>query len=92
MSYKIVFKESVKKELKRLPTKTQDRILDKIESLADDPKQYGVIKMTEFDLPSLPFNDYYRVRVGDYRIVYAIEDKIITITIVKIAHRKEVYE
>ena len=92
MNYKVVINASAEKELKKLSAKVQDRIFEKIDSLAQEPRPHGVKKLKEFDLPNLVFDNYYRVRAGDYRIVYSIEDDIITITIVKIGNRKHVYE
>lgn len=92
MNYKIVINTSAEKELKKLPAKIQDKIFAKIDSLAQEPRPHGVKKLKEFDLPNLVFDSYYRVRAGDYRIVYSIEDDIITVTIVKIGNRKDVYE
>lgn len=92
MEYKIVITESAAKELKRIPTKMQDRIFEKIEDLAEEPKPNGHKKLKNFDMPSSDYDDYYRIRVGDYRVIYAIEDAEITIFVMKIAHRKNVYE
>ncbi|GAB3743228.1 type II toxin-antitoxin system RelE family toxin [Spirosoma lituiforme] len=92
MTYKIVVTESAAKELKRIPAKMQDRIFEKIEDLAEEPKPHGYKKLKNFDMPSSNQNDYYRIRVGDYRVIYTIENEQITIFIMKIAHRKDVYE
>lgn len=91
MTYKIVVKQSVYKELERLPEKVQDKIFEKISELSSEPRPFGITKLKEFNLANQPFKDYYRIRVGNYRIIYAIQDAIITITVVKVAHRKEVY-
>lgn len=92
MSYKVVINASAEKELKKLPDKVQDKVFEKIDSLAQEPRPHWVRKIKEFDLPNLMFDSYYRIRAGDYRITYSIEDDIITITIVKIGNRKDVYE
>ena len=92
MGYKIVIAESATKELKRIPAKIQDRIFEKIDGLVEEPKPNGHKKLKNFDMPGSDHNEYYRIRVGDYRIIYAIEDKEITIFVMKIAHRKNVYE
>ena len=60
------------------------RIRDRIETLADNPRPPGTVKLTAED-------NLYRVRVGDYRIVYRIEDKRLVVLIVRIGHRREVY-
>ncbi len=70
----------------------QDWIFKKIEDLAREPKPHGHKKLKNFDMPGSDQDDYYRIRVGDYRIIYTIENEQITIFIMKIAHRKDVYE
>lgn len=92
MACNIVVTESAAKELKRVPAKMQDRIFEKIQNLADEPKPHGHKKLKNFDMPGSDQDDYYRIRVGDYRIIYTIENAQITIFIMKIAHRKDVYE
>ncbi len=52
----------------------------------------GIKKLKSFDVPGSDYDDYYRVRIGDYRVVYTIENEQITIFVLKIAHRKDVYE
>ena len=81
--YEILFKESVWKDLKGIPKKDLKRILARIEALGDDPHPIGCEKLTGHEL--------YRVRQGNYRILYSIQDNELTIWIVKVGHRKEVY-
>ena len=81
--YKIVFKQTVAKDLRPIPNKDVQRILAKINQLADDPRPTGSEKLTG--------EEKYRIRQGNYRILYTIEEEIITITIVKIGHRRDVY-
>jgi len=92
VAYKLVITDSAAKELKRIPAKMQDRIFEKIEGLADEPKPHGHKKLKNFAISGSDQDDYYRIRVGDYRVIYTIEDELITIFIMKIAHRKDVYE
>ena len=92
MVYKIVITESATKELKRIPAKMQDRIFEKVEGLVKEPKPKGHKKLKNFDMPGSNHEEYYRIRVGDYRVIYAIEDEEITIFVMKVAHRKNVYE
>ena len=82
-SYRIVFKRSVAKDLRRIPNRDVKRILERIEALAEDPRPAGGEKLTG--------DDIYRIRQGNYRILYAIEDEVITVTIVRVAHRRDVY-
>ena len=82
-SYRIVFKKSVAKDLRLIPKKDVQRILKRIDGLADDPRPAGAEKLSG--------DEKYRIRQGNYRILYAIEDDIITVTIVKVGHRRDVY-
>ena len=81
--YKIYFRESVEKELSSIPKKSLAKILRRIKALGDNPRPSGCEKLTG--------QERYRLRQGQYRIVYSIQDKALTIWIVKIGHRKEVY-
>jgi mRNA interferase RelE/StbE len=81
--YNIFFKRSVEKDLKAIPKKDLNRILDRIKKLAEDPRPSGSEKLTG--------QERYRVRQGLYRIVYSIQDNKLTIWVVKVGHRKDVY-
>jgi len=81
--YKIVIRKSATKELDRIPIKDKTRIIDRIRKLATEPHPVGAVKLSG--------EEKYRIRQGDYRILYQIEETLITIVVVKIAHRKEVY-
>ena len=81
--YKIQVKKSAEKELGKIPKKDLIKILNKIESLSDDPHPVGSIKLTN--------EEKYRIRIGNYRVLYKIEDDILTIFVVKVGHRKEIY-
>jgi mRNA interferase RelE/StbE len=83
-SYKIVIKRSAAKELETIGgKKDRQRIVDRIRALADDPRPPGVEKLSG--------KDKYRIRQGDYRILYEIEDDVLLVVVVKIGDRKEVY-
>ena len=82
--YEILFRQSVlKKELSSLPAHDVQKIIETIRSLADNPRPHGVKKLCGLD--------QYRVRQGDYRIVYSIQDRESTVWITRIGHRREVY-
>lgn len=83
-NYKIVIKQSVAKDLRPIPNKYVKRILQRIEQLAQDPRPPGSEKLSG--------EEKYRVRQGNYRILYTIEDEILTVFIVKIGHRRDVYQ
>ncbi len=81
--YKIFFKKSVEKDLKSIPPRDLKKILRKIESLQLNPRPTGSEKLTGLER--------YRIRQGSYRIVYSIQDFELTVWVVKIGHRKEIY-
>ena len=81
--YRITIKKSAAKELEVLPKKDLQRIIKHIQSLAENPRPTGSKKLSD--------KEQYRIRQGDYRIVYSIEDKKSLIDIFKIGHRKEIY-
>ena len=82
-AYKIFFKKSVKKDLAGIHKKDLLKILHKIESLADDPRPAGSEKLSG--------QEKYRLRQGNYRIIYSIQDDELTVWVVRIGHRKDVY-
>jgi mRNA interferase RelE/StbE len=82
-AYKIFFRKSVQKDLETIPKKDLQRILKRIQGLANDPRPPGSEKLTG--------QEHYRLRQGIYRILYSIQDNELTIWIVKVGHRKEVY-
>jgi mRNA interferase RelE/StbE len=82
--YTVQFKRSAEKDLDALPAEVRGRAVAKTEALADDPRPNGCEKLAGVE-------DTYRVRVGDYRIVYEVQDAVVTVMIVKVGHRREVY-
>jgi mRNA interferase RelE/StbE len=83
MTYSISILRSAQKSLDSLHTSIQDRLVNAIRRLASNPRHPGVKKLTG--------RNAWRVRVGDYRIIYEIGDVALTILIVDIGHRKEIY-
>ena len=83
VKYKIQVKKSAAKELGKIPQKELVKILEKIESLSMNPHPTGSIKLTN--------QEKYRIRIGNYRVLYSIEDNILTVFIVKVGHRKNIY-
>jgi mRNA interferase RelE/StbE len=82
-SYSLLIKPSAVKELEKLPAKPRRLIIRKIESLAEDPRPRGSEKLSGKDL--------HRVRQGDYRILYDVQDKARVVVVIRIGHRREVY-
>ncbi|MCX5801319.1 MAG: type II toxin-antitoxin system RelE/ParE family toxin [Candidatus Eisenbacteria bacterium] len=81
--YRLVFRKSVAKDLRRVPNKDVARILKCFKALENDPRGPGCEKLSE--------QERYRVRVGVYRIVYQIKDDLLVVVVVKIGHRRDVY-
>ena len=81
--YKIFLKKSVKKDLSAIPKKNLKKILNKIEFLGDNPRPVGCEKLSG--------QEKYRLRQGSYRIIYSIQDNELTVWVVKVGHRREVY-
>lgn len=83
-TYRIEWKSSALKELKRIDRTIIPKIVDTIQSLATDPRPSGVRKLKGSERS-------YRIRVADYRIVYEVIDDILLILIIRVRHRKNVY-
>jgi mRNA interferase RelE/StbE len=84
-SYVVEVKPSARKELEDLPNNVLARAVQKMESLGDKPRPAGCKKLKGY-------KDHWRVRVGDWRIVYLIDDDARIVSVTRIAHRREVYE
>ena len=83
--YSVELKPSARKELERLPTKLIERIFPRLESLASEPRPSGCKKLKGGQ-------QEWRIRVGDYRVVYTIDDAKLRVSVTRIRHRSEVYE
>ncbi len=83
-SYKIEWKQSARKELKKLSRPVIPRILKLVEGLAQNPHPPGSRKI-------LGAKNTFRIRTGDYRVIYSVFNDILLIQIVRVGHRKEVY-
>ena len=82
--YAVTFAGSALKDLEKLDDSLVKRIFPKIENLAGHPRPSGCLKLQGH-------NDFWRIRIGDYRVVYAVDDKKRVVDIVKVGHRQEVY-
>lgn len=81
--YKVFFKKSVWKDFKAIPNRDLKKILDLIKALEIDPRPANCTKLSG--------QEKYRIRYGKYRIVYSIQDNVLTVWVVKVGHRKDVY-
>ena len=84
MNYRVIIPKPVQKQLNNLPKKQRERLIAAIRLLADIPRPSGVKKLKGYD-------DTYRIRIGDYRIIYKIQDKEMLIVILSSIHRKDAY-
>ena len=84
MHYNIRFKASAKKSLKKIPATDRERILRALVSLENDPRPAGSIKLTN--------RPAYRIRQGDYRVIYTIQDRILLVEIIRIGNRRDIYD
>ena len=82
-AYSVFFRKSVWKDFQPIPKKDLKRILDRIAALAIEPRPQGCEKLSG--------QEQYRIRHGRYRIVYSIQDDELTVWVVKVGHRKDVY-
>lgn len=82
--YSITFKKSVAKDLRGIPKNDIKMILGKIDTLIENPRAEGCIKLSG--------KENYRVRQGLYRIVYEIKDDVLVVNVIKVAHRSHIYK
>jgi mRNA interferase RelE/StbE len=83
MTYAVSILRRAQKELSRVPDPAFGRICGAVRSLADNPRPTGCLKLTN--------REGWRVRVGDYRIVYQIDDSARTVLVLHVGHRRDVY-
>ena len=84
MTFRIEWKKSTRKDLRKLPASMADRIVEAVEDLAENPFPHGVEKLSGSQ-------HAYRIRLGDYRIVYEAVTELRLIEIQRVRHRKDVY-
>jgi mRNA interferase RelE/StbE len=84
-SYSVELKPPARKELEALPDNVLSRVVRKVESLGQTPRPAGCKKLKGY-------KDQWRVRVGDWRVVYIVDDKTRLVSVTRVAHRREVYK
>lgn len=82
--YRVQIEPAVDRTVSKLTPRVRDRILRRIQELANDPRPPGCVKLAGVA-------DTYRIRVGDYRILYEVHDRMILVVVVRVGHRREVY-
>lgn len=85
MSYTVEFTPAAARQLRKLPRAVQASLRPAINALADNPRPHGVKMLTNAEQGT------YRVREGDYSIVYDIEDDMLLVLVVRVGHRREIY-
>ena len=83
--YTVEFTSAAAKEIRKLDGVTRSRVVRAVAALADEPRPPGVKKLSGSD-------DAWRIRVGDYRVIYEIDDGSVTVVVFRAAHRRAVYE
>lgn len=83
MSYRIIVPKTVQKQINKLPNTIQARVIESLLSLKETPRPSNSLKMKN--------SQGYRLRVGDYRVLYDIDDKTQTMTLRRVEHRRDIY-
>jgi mRNA interferase RelE/StbE len=83
MSYTVFILRCAQKELAQLPSEAYERVRDAIRALAQDPRPPGCLKLTG--------REGWRIRTGDYRVIYEIDDEQQAVTVLHVGHRRDVY-
>ena len=84
MPYRVLFTRRAERDFSTLPRRERERLARRIDALATDPRPKGVKKLVGPDA-------FYRLRAGDYRIIYTVEDNVVTVTVVRVGHRRDIY-
>ena len=85
MTYTVILSPDARRQFLKLPRALQERLQPRIDALADNPRPPGVKKLKGY-------RDYWRIRVGDYRIIYTIQDDRLIVTVLRIGNRRDVYD
>lgn len=83
MKYEVFIEKSAQRQLAKIVQPFQDRIIAAIRGLAEDPRPQGVRKLSG--------REAWRIRVGDFRVIYEIRDQSLVVLVVEIGHRREIY-
>lgn len=84
-TYHIEFRPGARRQFEKLPKDAKKRIAASIDALAAEPRPRRAVKMAGIG------DDTYRIRTGDYRIIYSIFDEMLIVLVIKVGHRKEIY-
>ncbi|HAX79409.1 MAG TPA: type II toxin-antitoxin system mRNA interferase toxin, RelE/StbE family [Cyanobacteria bacterium UBA11372] len=84
MTYTVIIPKIVQKQIDSLPEDIYERVIEKLQQLAEDPCPSGVVKLKGTD-------NEYRIRIGDYRVLYEINDEELIILLLQCKHRRDAY-
>lgn len=84
MAYQVIIKPAARRDIKKIARPDQIRVIRRLESLSENPRSPGTKKLRGAE-------DLFRVREGNYRIIYQIQDELLVVLVVKVGHRREIY-
>jgi mRNA interferase RelE/StbE len=84
VSYRLLFTRRAEREFASVPERDRVRLARRIDAIAIDPRPTGVKKLAGAE-------DLYRLRSGDYRVIHLIEDRVSTVTVIRVGHRRDIY-
>jgi mRNA interferase RelE/StbE len=84
-SYTVEFTKAAAKDVRKLDHSVRRRVLAAVQTLADDPRPRGAVKLTGF-------TDAWRIRIGDYRVLYEVIDEKVLVTVFRVGSRGDVYQ
>lgn len=85
MTYRITFTTAAARQVRKLPRQARDRLLQLIDGLAEEPRPHGARKLVGEEIA-------WRVRAGDYRVIYEVLDDALLVTVVRAGHRRDVHD
>lgn len=85
MTYRVELTTAAARQVRKLPRPARDRILSAVADLSDEPRPHGARKLVGEQTA-------WRIRIGDYRVIYDVHDDVLTVMVVRAAHRREVYD
>ncbi len=86
MTYRVEFRPAAQRELRKLDRSSRDRVAKVIALLKEEPRPPAAKMLVGDDTPRL-----WRVRTGEYRVIYSIEDDVLMVLVIKVRHRREAY-
>ena len=91
MSYSVIIHTKAEKEIRQLHSTATKQVIKRIYDLASNPRPHGYKRLEGFSSRRAPGQACYRIRVGELRVIYTVEDEIITVTIIQVKKRGDIY-